>query len=270
MKVRKIYDRTYRICDPLGVYMFLIEGSEKALLIDTGYGVWDLEGTLNKITDKELIVCNTHGHLDHNGGNGLFEKVFQDPADAECNAFHSDPENRRNFVIRFFGVTGKWIVKLPLLRGIVSRLVHIMPMTLEPMPEVFDLGDRQIEVIRTPGHTPGSVCLLDRRSGVLFTGDTVCDRGVLLMCDHSLSVRTFRQSVEKLIALREQGVIDTLIPSHHRPALTPDFLYDYRQLCDDILSGEKTGRLTATEAGRGYRVPYKTISITYKTIGEQD
>ncbi len=269
MRVQKIYDGAYRIIDPLGVYMFLIEGSERALLIDTGYGAWDLEGTVRKLTDKELIVCNTHGHLDHNGGNGLFDRVYQEEADAEANAFHSDPENRRNFVIKFLGITGKFLVKLPGLRQLTDRISNIRPMRLEPMPDSFDLGNKTIEVIRTPGHTPGSVCLLDRRSGILYTGDTVCDEGVLLMCDHSLSVSTFRDSLEKLIELREQGVFDTMFPSHHKRELVPQFLYDYRKLCDDILSGEKKGRLTGSAAGRGYRVPYKTISITYSRIEEE-
>ena len=57
-------------------YMYLLEGDEKALLLDTGYGTGTLRAFVENLTDKPVIVANTHYHPDHAGGNGEFEKVY--------------------------------------------------------------------------------------------------------------------------------------------------------------------------------------------------
>jgi len=63
----------YRIGSAEGVFCYLIEGTEKAMLIDTGYGLADLREAVREITSLPLIIVNTHGHCDHIGGNGYFD-----------------------------------------------------------------------------------------------------------------------------------------------------------------------------------------------------
>ena len=60
--------------------IWLVEGREKALLVDTGLGVGDLRGEVEALTDKPVIVANTHGHGDHSGGNYAFDRVYMHPA----------------------------------------------------------------------------------------------------------------------------------------------------------------------------------------------
>ena len=81
-------------------------------------------------------------------------------------------------------------LKLGLSKKELERLVHGPDgTTFRPMEPgtVFDLGGRRIEVLATPGHTPGSVCFLERERRALYTGDTVCARGILLSLPHSCS-----------------------------------------------------------------------------------
>ena len=264
MRAQKIYDGAYRITDMFGDAMFLTEGERGALLIDTGNGSGDLLKTVRRLTDREVTVCNTHGHMGQTGGNGLFGRVYQDEAEAATCAFHSDPANRRALMLKNLGLGGRLLVRLPGIKRLAEKITDIRPMVLEQMPESFDLGDRIIEVIKTPGHSPGSVCLLDRRYGILYTGDTVNSTGVMLNWDDSMSVAGYRESIQKLIELREKGVFDTLIPSRGLKALIPQYLYDFRSLCDGILSGEVKGRIAASPAGRGYRYSLGTASLILK------
>ena len=57
-------------------YLFLLEGRDKALLIDTGYAVGNLRQYVEKLTDKPVVVVNSHFHPDHSGGNGEWEEVM--------------------------------------------------------------------------------------------------------------------------------------------------------------------------------------------------
>ena len=76
--VKDLGRKTWLIDEYHAVQMFLIEGDEKAMLIDTGAGIGDLKAQVEKLTDKPLIVVNTHGHVDHTGGNMQFDEVWMD------------------------------------------------------------------------------------------------------------------------------------------------------------------------------------------------
>ena len=70
--------------------------------------------------------------------------------------------------------------------------------------DVFDLGNRTLEIIETPGHSPGSVSILDREHRWLFTGDTCCQADVLLQIEYSQSPEVYLKSINKLIERESQ------------------------------------------------------------------
>lgn len=74
--IRKIADDTYMISDFGIANCYLLIGEERALLIDCGLGIGDIKGAVEKITDKPITVVATHGHVDHAGGDGQFEKIY--------------------------------------------------------------------------------------------------------------------------------------------------------------------------------------------------
>src|SRR5215207_10158385 len=83
--------RVVRISDRLGVLMYLVIGRERAVLIDSGFGVGDLRAFLGALTDRPLTVLLTHGHVDHAFGAGWFEDVRMHPADREVLETHRTP-----------------------------------------------------------------------------------------------------------------------------------------------------------------------------------
>ena len=89
---------TWVICYHGSLYCYLLIGSEKAMLIDTAYGDGDLRAFVETITDKPVMVCNTHGHFDHTGGNALWEEAWmsEEAAKDAKNAFGPEMQKRFN------------------------------------------------------------------------------------------------------------------------------------------------------------------------------
>lgn len=151
---------------PGRVFSSLIVGEEKALVIDNGYGIGDYLGYVRTLTDKPLIAVNTHGHLDHAGGNAQFGEVWINPKDWEMAKFQSSLQVRQNSDgSRDYSdilVDGPW-TPLPLEEG-----------------TVFNLGGRTVTAYNCVGHSQGSMSFLDSKTRYLFTGDNITRRVLLL------------------------------------------------------------------------------------------
>jgi len=158
----------YRISDFKTANCYLVVGTEKAMLIDTGTGIGDLKGFIRTLTSLPLIVVATHGHVDHIGGSGQFEQIYLHSADFKIFKAQGTIKLRKNFLI----------LQVPTKKlGITQRDVTIpeFDTTLIPLENgmVFDLGGKIIKAIHAPGHTPGSSLLLDGQDQIMFTGDNV-------------------------------------------------------------------------------------------------
>lgn len=75
--------RIEEIAQPVDSYMYLLTGSEKAMLIDTGYGGIDLPRVVGELTSLPVMVVNTHYHGDHVGGNPYFTEIYMHSADRD-------------------------------------------------------------------------------------------------------------------------------------------------------------------------------------------
>ena len=80
-KWKQLWEGVFHIQDLFSDYMYLVAGEEKAALIDTGMGFPGLRQLVERLTDKPVIVLNTHGHLDHIGGNDEFDCIYLHPDD---------------------------------------------------------------------------------------------------------------------------------------------------------------------------------------------
>ena len=145
--------------------LYLIEGSDSAMLVDTGLGTADLASFVKKLTSKPLIVVNTHGHPDHAGSNYQFEKVYLHPADSAAARLCNLPEARAASSKNMQQGNAPDDNELFKGKPFNTRMIPVFE------GHLFRLGGRTIKVIEAPGHTPGEICLLDIENKLLFTGD---------------------------------------------------------------------------------------------------
>lgn len=190
--------------DQVMVRCFLIVGKEKALLLDTGAGECDMHSLIRTITDLPVTVVHSHGDGDHTENDSQFPEIYADPKE----------------------------------NPIILRFRPQLPSTLLPVQEgdVFDLGDRTLEVVEAPGHTPGSICLLDRANGILFSGDTLGYGPVFLFGDHR-DIHTYRKTLDKLDTLTGYDVI---YPCHNTCPVSRDVIGELKAAVDGALNGTIT------------------------------
>lgn len=229
----KINDTTYCLLDGMNrSSIYLLIGNEKAMLIDTGNGDTDLKAKVDELTDLPVIVVNTHGHFDHIRGNYLYGEAYISEKEDKTLSRHNDPD----WVVKFIAKeTPKWI-RILFLRKFKKdpRYKHWNAL---PLPEEghFELGDRRIDFFETPGHTPGSISLLDKKNKFLFTGDTTCG-GVLLNLEESTDVETFRDTLVKILNVAVENEVDTIYTGHTKSIYTQDFLRFFITHCNKLIN----------------------------------
>jgi len=158
-------ENVYRITSSEYVFMDLLVGSKKALLIDTGHGFGDLRGFIKNITQgKPLIIVNTHGHLDHTSGNAQFdEQVFVNEKDFALCKKHTSEEMRKNAAGGATLPTDfNFATYIARGTGNISSLAA---------DTVFDLGGMTVRAIAAQGHTPGSTAFFYEEEKWLYVGD---------------------------------------------------------------------------------------------------
>ncbi|MFR6277746.1 MAG: MBL fold metallo-hydrolase [Acutalibacter sp.] len=180
------------ITDLSGVHCFLVEGRDKALLIDTMTGLRGLPAFVATLTDLPVEVALTHGHMDHAGGVFEFGRCYIHPADIPM-------LDGRTLPARVGYVRGQLP---PGEAPEASAFVPDGPVEFVPLKagDKLDLGGRVLEVLHVPGHTRGSLCYLDTASGDFFAGDA-CNNNTLLMMDVSATIEEY---LEALLALKER------------------------------------------------------------------
>jgi len=203
--LKKLGDTLWAV-DQEFVRSFLIVGEDKALLFDTGGEPCDLMGIIRSVTDKEIVLVQSHGDGDHTANSFLFPVIYAHPAEYEV-----------------------------ILRGRPELEGRLCPVT---EGDTFDLGGRSLEVVEAPGHTPGSICLLDRENRLLFSGDTISLGPVFLFGGHR-NIHTFRQTLDKLQAL--SACYDEVFPCHNTCPVTPEILSELKAAVDGALDGSIEG-----------------------------
>lgn len=169
------------------VFAYLIEGRDYALVVDTMYGYGNLKAFCETLTDRPFKLVNTHFHFDHTAGNYDFDACYIHPLDIPY-LYSENPATREQILER------AKTAALPEYRDLLEAedFTPERPIKVYPVydGDIFDLGDRQIEVIDVGGHSPGSIVLLDRKQRAAFTGDA-CNGNTLLGFGVSLSVEEY-------------------------------------------------------------------------------
>ena len=170
---------------------YLVVGENKACLIDTMNGYCNLYEAVRKITDKPIIVVNTHGHPDHIFGNIYFDNAFMNPADNElAESFTNIPE--------FADACKKYGFSLP-------------PFTPITEGDVIDLGGKTLEIYNIPGHTQGSILLLLKEDRILFVGDSI-NHHLWMQVPGATKMDEFVKSLDRIMFLEEKA--DFILHGH--------------------------------------------------------
>lgn len=195
-KIHKYNDNLYQIQDSLGVLSTLVIGSNKALLFDTGYGIGDLKKEVLNITNKPLIVINSHGHMDHCCGNYQFDKVFINKKDFELCKLHNDIQRRKQNI-----EAAKKANVLPIdfdeEKYLLAGKGNINFINID---DEIDLGNVIIKVVAMEGHTQGSIGLYIKQWRLLLVSDATCPF-VWLFLEESTTVKQYIEMLKRTIKL---------------------------------------------------------------------
>jgi glyoxylase-like metal-dependent hydrolase (beta-lactamase superfamily II) len=271
---KNIYSLYVESVDGMGdVWLHLIVGPEKAMLIDTGFGVGDLKGLVDRLTGgKTLLVANTHPHPDHSWGNCQFECVY-------CHEYavpyleklktpflwdHLFDENGR----------GIWYDFAP------GDLIPYQDYQIMGCPNhaLFDLGGgHEVELIFMPGHSAGGCCFLDKGDRVLFAGDTILTMRVGMghpgkddPYSEYCTVRVFRDELKKLAGRLDE--FDSVFPGHFNLGLPAESVTDMLEACEAVVAEpERFDSVTKTPFGGEVRQKnvknLGTLAYTVTSVG---
>lgn len=208
--------------------VYIIEGEDRALLLDAGTDIKNLDKIVAGITSKPVTLMATHVHGDHTGSAvALFPEIWINPADT----------------VQFAGQPSPVPVKF-----------------LED-GQIIDLGGRTIEVMFTPGHTPGSVTFFDKDRNYGFSGDSFGSTNLLLTC----GFKTLLNTTTKAAAYMQENNIVKLYPGHyHGDNLeTLQRVLDEKKMSEEMLSGKRKGTTEAGMLGLNSQITDFGVTIRY-------
>ncbi len=245
----KIADGTYKINNDFitgfDINCYLVEGERYALLIDTMLGYGDLNAYCRTLTDKPIKVVNTHAHWDHVGGNFFFDSCYMPVRDIAT--FQAFIGYSREQIFEIAKSASKEEYRDLLVLD--DNFVGTHPIKVYPISDgdVFDLGDRQIEVVDCGGHTPGEIVLIDDKTRICFAGDA-CNGNTLLEFDDCLPVTCYLENLKRL---------KTYVPRF-------DMMYGGHEVFDPSIIDE--GIETATKVIEGNDDKHEINGLTGKLI----
>lgn len=252
----EVYDLgtdTYAIYEPghfQEVISYLILGNDKALLLDTGMGVCPIKPLIEKLTELPVEVVNSHCHFDHIGGNWEFDFVYIYDFAPSLKRLEAGMKTAE--VIHHLRGDSTWI---PYPGDFDPDKYEIRPGKARPIKEghVFDLGGRLLEVLHTPGHSPDSIMLLDKKHSILFTGDTFYPATMYahLGSDDGID-SVFDTYLDTMVSLADGIEADYLYTCHNYPVVAGSKLKDIAEAFKSVASG-KMSYLTDEENLKKYQ-----------------
>ena len=213
------------------VISYLVIGTQKAVLFDTGMGISNIKAVVEELTKLPVGVVNSHTHNDHVGDNWRFSNVYGMPTDfTRTNARGSTIDAQAELA------PGQICGTLPAgfdPKSYRTRAFHISHWLHDG--DRINLGGRTLKIISTPGHTPDSIALLDQRNRLLFTGDTFYP-GPIFLYRPETDLDAYVSSVKRLAGLASR--LQLLLPAHNVPVAEPSDLPRVLEAIQQVRHGQ--------------------------------
>jgi glyoxylase-like metal-dependent hydrolase (beta-lactamase superfamily II) len=240
------------------VISYLILGKRRSLLFDTGLGVGAISQVVRQLTPLPITVLNSHTHFDHTGGNAeLAYTLHADIMNQDLPFAHTNAQGQSNIYSHDALAPDRLCGPLP--AGVTPAAYAIRPWHVSHLikdGERIALGDRDLEIIFTPGHTPDSLCLLDRKNGLLFTGDTFY-LGPIYLFTPETDFAAYTRSINKLARLAAS--LNLLLPGHNVPVADPAYLLRLHDAVEKVNS--RAIKPVVTEGRREYRFDHFSLLL---------
>ena len=251
---RQKYD-VYKIYERYEAAMYLVCGSQKACLIDTAYGLNDLSEIVSSLTDLPVTVVNTHGHIDHVLGNHYFDRVYMHPDDKELYREITDGFAEM--------ITQPWVKETygDFIKDIDPDAIYFPDAEDIADGDVIDLGDKKLKIIGIPGHTGGSIMLVDQDEKICFSGDSIIEH-LWLFLEESLPADIYLNSLRRAVDILHDDKIERIYNGHfsNKPFTVSDadaIITGVEKIC----SGEAEGKPFTNFAGSGMEYSFGEWSV---------
>ncbi len=218
--------------DQNGQTMGLVLGSEKAAMIDSSWGViGNLREYVQSLTSLPIFCILTHPHPDHAGAAVQFDEVYMNPTDASILEWSLSKEKRLS------DVADKHKDDYELLEEMRRQVTDCSQFCFSDLRDgqVFDLGGVTLEAMVLPGHTAGSVVLFCREDNVVFVGDAVGKKVMLVGegPEPDVPIPVYRDALKKFY---EKCDAETkIINGHTAEILNRNLVADLIRICDRAL-----------------------------------
>lgn len=212
-------------------HCYLLCGTEKAVLIDTGLGVANIKEVVDSLTALPVMVISTHVHWDHIGGHKYFDNIAVYEAEKDWLSVQfpiSLQEVKKNLLGRPCAFPADFIID-------DYQIFQGVPQAVLQDGDCIDLGNRRLTVVHTPGHSPGHCCFYEPKRGYLYSGDLIYS-GCLDAFYPTTDPRQFFQSVKKVQALE----VNRVLPAHHQLNISVHIIDEIERAFGTL---ERTGQL---------------------------
>ncbi len=237
-KVFDVGQGVYAIAEPYNfqeVISYLIVGTERNILFDTGMGMGRISEVVAELSPLPVTVINSHTHYDHIGGNSEFETVLAvDTSYTQKNASEGWSHDLVRQEVKPDAFCAEKLPDLDTVRYSVKPYADKIKGFLSD-GDTIELGNRTIEILQVPGHTPDCIALLDRSNGYLWTGDMYYEATIWLFFDGT-DLDAYEASIARFADLAPS--LQAVFPAHNTPVADPVHLIDLKATFTQIRNGE--------------------------------
>ena len=230
-ETKKVNEYITQIIGLAGEQCYLIEGNESALLFDGLSGEGSLKSFVRELTNLPVQIVLSHAHPDHCGAVFEYGECYMHPDDIAL--LYSDFVSGRQERWDFVTAVPEWAPPLRTETRLEDMTERCAVKTYPVYDgDVFDLGCVQMEVIGVPGHTRGTIVLLDRAARLLLSGDAI-NPNTLMALPGSATIEEYKESVLHLKTF--QDAFDFLYGGHGPEPVPARIVDDALMLIDKIL-----------------------------------